>query len=188
VIDLKRGRVVHAVPGRVRVKLSRDDLTEESSVELRSALLAISGVEEVRRNLRTGSLVIHYGPETLDVAGLTELARAANVLALEVLETEAYATKHRPASSTARRIQRTFLEVDVRLSELSSGRWDLRSVVPVAFGALALRQIIRDFGELGAAPWYVLAWYAFDTFWKFHQEHPPAADHAEPSSLLPADK
>src|SRR5207249_11450204 len=123
----------------------------------------------------------------LDVGGLAALARAANVLALDASPYDP-GLDSPPPSLTALSIQRTFREVDARLSELSSGRWDLRSVVPVAFGALALRQFIRDFGDWGAAPWYVLAWYAFDTFWKFHQEHPPAADHAEPSSLLPADK
>ena len=39
-------------------------------------------------------------------------------------------------------------------------------MVPATFGVLALRQIVTNFGELAGIPWYVLAWYAFDSFWK----------------------
>jgi len=187
-LEPKRGRVVHAVPGRLRVKLNREELTEEFSRELRASMTAVQGVQEVRTTPRTGSVVIHYDPAELDVGGLIDLARTANLLALDALAADPYAAKRVPTSLTARRIKRTFHEVDVRLSELSSGRWDLRSVVPVAFGALAVRQIIRDFGELGAAPWYVLAWYAFDSFWKFNQERHHAAEPPEPPLVLPGDE
>jgi hypothetical protein len=187
-IELKRGRVVHDVPGRLRVKLNREELTEEFSRELRAALTAVHGVLDVRSNPRTGSVVIHYDAAELDAGGLIDLARAANLLALEALADDPYAARRVPTSLTAQRIKRTFHEVDVRLSELSSGRWDLRSVVPVAFGALAVRQIIRDFGQLGVAPWYVLAWYAFDSFWKLNQERHHAADLPEPPLILPSEE
>ena len=185
-IELTRGRVVHAVPGRVRVKLNRDELTDEFSRELRSALLALSGVEDVRANRRTGSVVIHYDPDELDVGGLIDLARTANLLALDALAADPYASKQLPPSLTAQRVQRTFHEVDVRLAELSNGRWDLRSVVPAAFALLSARQILRDFGALGSAPWYVLAWYAFDSFIKLHQEHSHPITPAQPPAA-PAD-
>ncbi len=184
-IELKRGRVVHAVPGRVRVKLNREELSDDQGDELRSALLAIPGVRDIQANARTGSVVIQYDPAELDVAGLINLARAANVLALDALEASPYAGKRMPPSLTAQRISHTVHEVDVRLAELSGGRWDLRSVVPVAFGVLAARAIIRDVGALGSAPWYVLAWYAFDSFWKLNQDRHQQAKPPEPPLILP---
>ena len=45
---------------------------------------------------------------------------------------------------------------------------DLRTLVPVGLGMLALRQFVRGEQRLSGAPWYVLAWYATETFWKFH--------------------
>ena len=179
-IELKRGRVVHAVPGRVRVKLDREELTDEFSGQLRAALMAMPGVEEVRITSRTGSVAIRYDPAELDVDGLMELARAANLLALDAMAEDPYASRRPPPSLTARRIQRTFHEVDVRLAEITNGRWDLRSVVPAAFGMLALRQLLRDAGAFGSAPWYVLAWYAFDSFWKLNQDR---RDDGEPSEM-----
>lgn len=167
---MKRGRVVHAVPGRVRIKLQEGELDQEAGEELRSALTAMPGVDEVRVNHRTASVVIQYDRGDLDVEGLRKLARAANLLALDAGGADLYG-QARPPSLTAQRIKRTFGEVDARLAEITNGRWDLRSVVPMLFGAMALRQIVRDFGQLQAAPWYVLAWYAFDSFWKLNEQH-----------------
>jgi hypothetical protein len=75
-----------------------------------------------------------------------------------------------PPSEVSSRVQGAFQEVDVRLHQLTSGRWNLRSVVPAAFGLLALRAILRDPSALGSAPWYVLAWYAFDSFYKLNED------------------
>ena len=69
-MELKRGRVVHVIPGRVRIKLNQEELTEEFNRELRSTLLAMSGVEDIQITPRTGSVVIHCDPTELDVAGL----------------------------------------------------------------------------------------------------------------------
>jgi hypothetical protein len=43
---------------------------------------------------------------------------------------------------------------------------DLRALLPLGVGLLALRQALRGRGRLDDAPWYVLGWYAFDSFWK----------------------
>jgi hypothetical protein len=47
------------------------------------------------------------------------------------------------------------------------GRADLRTLLPVGLGALAVREVLS--GRAVAAPWYVLAWYAFDSFTRFRQ-------------------
>ncbi|HYU18665.1 MAG TPA: cation transporter [Chloroflexota bacterium] len=179
-IELRRARVAHAVPGRVRIKLDRDALTNGFGAELRSGLAAIPGVEEVQVAELTGSVLIRYDPERLDLNRLVERVRAARLLAVDDPGEDPYAAKAVPASLTAQRIQRAFHEVDVRLSELTQGRWDLRSVVPVSFGLLAVREIVRNYGQLGFAPWYVLAWYAFDSFWKLNQDRKPGSDLYEP--------
>jgi hypothetical protein len=182
-MELKRGRVVHALPGRVRIRLRREELTDEFVRELRSALTSLSGVYDVETTPRTGSVVIHYDPAELDAAGLINLARTANLLALDPLpgDDESFANSQ-AAGTPAERVVRTFREVDARLAEVTQGRWDLRSLVPAALGLLALRQMVRSFGELGAAPWYVLAWYAFDSFWKLNQER-NSAEH-RPQQLI----
>ena len=166
----ERGRVVHAVPGRVRVRLDTRPLADDRGSALRRALLALPDIDEVQITPRTASVVIVYDPEAFDTHGLIERLRRARLLALDPPSDDPYAGRGLPLSETARGIRRTFHGANVRLSEITNGRWDLRSVFPFALGALALRQFVADSGALGAAPWYVLAWYAFDSFWKLNQE------------------
>ena len=54
------------------------------------------------------------------------------------------------------------------LVEARTAGTDLRALVPVGLGMLALRQFVRGEQRLVDAPWYVLAWYASETFQKFH--------------------
>ncbi|MBA2638232.1 MAG: hypothetical protein H0U79_08460 [Solirubrobacterales bacterium] len=48
------------------------------------------------------------------------------------------------------------------------GGTDLRALVPLGLGLLAARRAMRGEERLADAPWYVLAWYASETFMKFH--------------------
>jgi hypothetical protein len=163
-------RLVHAVPGRLRLRLARHDLSAEFIQALERAFLMTDGVREVQVTPQTGSVVVRFDPAQLDLERLLAQDRPRQLVVLERADRPEDLKKTVPTSLTAVRIQRTFHEVDVRLSELSQGRWDLRSVVPAAFGVLALRQIVTNFGELAGIPWYVLAWYAFDSFWKLNEQ------------------
>jgi hypothetical protein len=163
--------VIHVTTGRVRIKVDREDITEEFAREVQRALAPLPGIREVRISPLSGSIVLQYDPDEFELTRFMELARAANVLDLQGPppdDLDFYAPL--PASSTAQRIQRTFHEVDVRLAELTAGRWDMRTVVPVAFGVLAIRQLVANGVQLAAVPWYVLGWYAFDSFWKLNQD------------------
>jgi hypothetical protein len=169
--NVEHGRVAHAVPGRVRIKLDPRALAEERGAHLQRALLALPDVEEIRMTPRTGSVVVVYDPDALDTRGLIARVRKARLLDIDPPVDDLYGVQQVPLSETARGIRRTFSGVNAQLSEITAGRWDLRSVVPFALGALALRQLVANPGIIGTAPWYVLAWYAFDSFWKLNQDH-----------------
>ncbi|ACB54546.1 hypothetical protein cce_5200 [Crocosphaera subtropica ATCC 51142] len=46
---------------------------------------------------------------------------------------------------------------------------DLSFLIPFGFGLLAWRQLILKGWQLETIPWYVLAWYAFDSFIKLQR-------------------
>lgn len=180
----RRGRVLHAIPGRMRVKLQREELTEEFGRELDSALLALPGVRHVGLNPQSCSLLIFHDPAAIDTAGLIERIQGTGLLTLEELAPDRMVSKPASISLSAQGIHRAFQEVDARLYGMTDGRWDLRSVFPAALGVLAVRQLLARPGALTSAPWYVLAWYAFDSFWKLNQAGPEpsqaAAEHGDP--------
>jgi hypothetical protein len=51
---------------------------------------------------------------------------------------------------------------------------DLRLLFPLGLSILAVRQLILKGLQIEAIPWYVLAWYAFDSFMKLNVYPPPA--------------
>ena len=69
-MDLERGRVAHAVPGRVRIKLDPRAVADERGPQLQRALRALPNVEEVRVTPRTGSVVVLYDSGALNTHGL----------------------------------------------------------------------------------------------------------------------
>src|SRR5687767_12627413 len=80
-----RARLAHAIPGRIRARIPREQLSEQVAIQLRQALLALPGVLEVEPNVQTGSLVIHYDMDQLDTTGVIELVRDAGLYILDVL-------------------------------------------------------------------------------------------------------
>jgi hypothetical protein len=176
--DLVPGHIAHAVPGRIRIKVDRYDLTDALSARLRSVLAAMPEVSDVRIQPVTGSITVYSGARRLDPSTLANRLVELELIAVDPFTGDRYAGISPPMSETARTIKSTFHGVDVRLGEITRGRWDLRTVVPFALGALAVRAFLAEPAALGAAPWFTLAWYAFDSFWKLNQEHAVVVDPA----------
>jgi Heavy metal associated domain 2 len=66
---------VHALPGRLRVKLAGIKKAPAAAKELERALLREPGVAEATANPVTGSMLIHYDPQQISMH--TILARLA---------------------------------------------------------------------------------------------------------------
>jgi hypothetical protein len=134
--------------------------------EAEQALTGLSGVQQVRPNPLASSLVVLYDRARVDApAVLAALARAGLRLAepspveVSVLE---------DGSALGRSVQDFFGNFDERVARLTGGTADLRTLVPLGLAALAVREIMA--GRVAAAPWYTLAWWAFDAFYKLHTQ------------------
>jgi Heavy metal associated domain 2 len=68
-------RVVHALPGRVRVHVAALRRADPRTAEAR--LAAAAGVRRVRANANTGNILIEFDPGRVDEAGVVALAGAA---------------------------------------------------------------------------------------------------------------
>ena len=81
-------------------------------------------------------------------------------------------------SNTATGVMSTITTLNEQLGQMTNGIADLRLLLPLGFGALALRQVLDKGFELEEIPWYTLAWYAFDSFVKLHNssESQPTGD------------
>lgn len=63
-------QVVHALPGRVRLKLQQLKNNIAYAGPLQRRLLEVPGVTHLEANPKTGSLLIHYDPTVLEILAL----------------------------------------------------------------------------------------------------------------------
>ncbi|MGF1478564.1 MAG: DUF5132 domain-containing protein [Cyanophyceae cyanobacterium] len=87
-------------------------------------------------------------------------------------EAQAFPPRRVPqeTSEVAGEILKAASELNAQVGRLTQGQLDLRLLVPLGLGTLALRQLLVRGLQLDELPWYVLAWYAFDSFTKLNNE------------------
>lgn len=125
-------RVVHALPGRtrLRVRARRGDAAwfEHAAKTLESA----PDVDAIVATPFTGSLLVHHRSST---EALLDWAAKAGLLLLE-------AEEGGPDEAEAR-LQERLARIDPRLARLAEGPWDLRNAAMVALTALGTLQVAR---------------------------------------------
>jgi hypothetical protein len=74
------------------------------------------------------------------------------------------------STQTASQVQDTIQELNSQIRWLTNDLLDLRLLVTLGLGTFAIRQILVRGLRLDEIPWYAVAWYALDTFIKFHPD------------------
>jgi heavy-metal-associated domain-containing protein len=120
----------------------------------------------VATNPSTGSLLVTFDPEDpldLLIADLHSLGIVVEsaLHAMRPLKTQ---------SKAAVAVQHVMGGANAKLHELTSGKVDLKLVVPALYLALAARNFTRHRARLRDASWYQLLYWAFDSFFKLHNE------------------
>jgi hypothetical protein len=155
---------MHASPGRLRVKMDRDAFESNAVRNAEEALTGVDGVLEVRRNPASRSVLVRYDVRAASLPRMFAAVAGAGV-AIDV-PTTASSTSEAPALGNL--ITSAFSRADEWVSGRTSRKADLRTLVPVGLAALAARELLV--GRAVSAPWYVLAWYAFDSFYKLRRD------------------
>jgi hypothetical protein len=161
-------RIVHASPGRIRAKVPREAFDGAALREAEAALLAVPGVQAVRRNAAASSVLVSYDPSVATVPDLFA-ALAATRVSLVVPEDEAAENPGRGGnrSTVARWLALPFQTADRSVREATDHTIDVRTLLPVGLAALAAREVLS--GRAHMAPWYTLAWWAFDSYLKLQR-------------------
>ena len=139
----------------------------------RERLDAAFGPGQAEVNPSTGSVLVHYDRHARSSADVVSLLRDVGVLVedtaravLELPETGA------GRSTTSIHVIDAVADLDRQLSLLTGRRVDLKLLFPMTLGGIGLWRAATTGLDLTEVPAYVLLWYAFDSFWKFHREPP----------------
>jgi hypothetical protein len=188
-------RIVHVLPGRVRLKASPVKGDPALAHKVQTKLRAISGVQEVQANPLTGSILL-----LVDLAKLLEpeaqapLADAMVELFPEIegleladrIITGAGEAAAGPGDTLTEGLAGPISTLNTRLTNLTGGI-DLRLLLPLTLLYLGLRRLLTD-KEAPVPAWYDLLWFGFSTFIMLNRGlvegrtgavgHPAAVDQA----------
>jgi hypothetical protein len=163
------GSIVHATSGRLRLRVEGDPAEVGDVLDtLADRAADHPGISTVRTDPRIGSALLTWDPEQFDIASAIELCRKAHEALHNVVPPPIAGVVERPFSAAASRLVTRLSDANRRVHEASSGRIDLRFLVPAGFAALSVRQLMRTGPNVAMMPWYALAYYAFDSFVKLH--------------------
>jgi len=162
-------QIVSNTPRRTRIRLSRKRRNREEMARLARALEESPSVSSVDTNLQTGTLVVHHEKESLE--DIESKLKDLGVIVMAATGVEM------PAKSLTDAI--TDLESRLGVSTFLN----LKLLVPLGFGALALLQLARRGFQIEGAPWYILAYFAFESFTRLNSTDEKCAPGESTSEL-----
>jgi Heavy metal associated domain 2 len=167
-------RVVHHIPGRMRIRMpSLKDLST-STKQMNDLLLPVEGLRQVDFSPITGSVLLHYDPELHDSfpQQLTKYVRSTMGLNL-VSSTSRNGTRaSAPAAETfvdpvigdtrlARDISSFFQRINKDVRVVTGQAFDLKSLLPLGLATYTLFKI----GSTATTPlWVTLGIFSFTSF------------------------
>jgi copper chaperone CopZ len=170
-----RAHIASHTQGRLRVRVQRAHRDPTMLHAAASQIEAQPGIHHVEVNASTGSVLVQYDHTSRTRDDVVACVEDVGILIGSVLEAggeevpEIGDGAEQAHSSTAASVVGTMNDLDQRLSELTGRRVDLKLLFPLALGAIGLRSAIVNGLGFAEVPAYILMWYAFDAFWKFHQ-------------------
>lgn len=150
--------VASSVPGRLRLRLPATPAGRNLLAAAAAELAAHGELLVADPRPRSGSLVVRYDP-----AHSVDVWVRLRALGLQVPDAPAGGSA--PPVDPSTRVMTAVSGLDALVPRVAAGH-DLRTLVPLTYGLLAARQFFRGEQRLTEAPWYVLAWYASETFQK----------------------
>ncbi len=170
--------VVHHIPGRLRVRLPRAGRHPRQLRELRDFIQGLEGVHSVEINPVTGSILVHYHPESHEqIQSLLDTARQAQELTEappELTEADELAAKIEKEaeflaahSELALHVVNSVKTLNRGIREATGNTVDLKVLLPAG---LAVWAFFKAGADVATPLWVTLAIFSFHSFVALH--HP----------------
>lgn len=163
-----QARAVSVTPGRIRVRVERGPGSGADLVALSEALEPIPEIDDIRLRPHSSSAIIGFDPR--NIAAVHEQLSDLGIQ----MPRENPAAPADPVTSIRTAAGLINQEVTKRVPG-----GDLRLLIPIALGLMSVRQVVRGEERLKDAPWYLLAWYASESFFKLQQADSSAGRSAD---------
>ena len=168
---MSRGRaetvyLEHSVPGRMRLRVPKPR-TGQQVRQIAGRVERAKHVRAVDVNPTTGSmLVLFRADDPIDL--IIDELRLAGFEVAKAFERQP--TGVRTQTRSAALVENLMSRANAQLHLATKGHVDIRLIVPAIYFALGFRNLLRQRGRLSDAAWYQLMYWAFDSFYKLHEE------------------
>ena len=162
-------KIASNIPGRLRLRTSPPKPHPEILEGVKRHLQKQLGIREIITNPVTGSILIHYDAHVHTHDNLSAILYDLGMILYDVSSNQG-PPPILPHSSTATQITEVISDLDKRIYQLTSGKANLKLIMPLFMGAIGVRQVLKKGWGFSEIPGYVLIWYAIDAFHKFHQQ------------------
>lgn len=152
-------RVVSFTPGRIRLRVSQKHRQPGQMKRIAEALKANPQINHVRTNVQNGSITIEHDGKNSGLNNVFATLRDLGIIFCDLTDGK---------SDAAADLTNAVSDLNKRVGQATNGVVDLRFLFPLGLGTLAVRQLLAKGLQFEIIPWYVLAWYAFDSFIKLH--------------------
>ncbi|AVZ31703.1 HMA2 domain-containing protein [Nodularia spumigena] len=152
-------KIISNTPGRLRLRISPPHRHPREMQSITNVLKAQSQIIQVRTNINSGSIIINHDGRNATLENVLTTLLDLGVTFADITEGN---------SEAAEDVKRAIINLNKRFEQATSGEVDLRFIFPLGLSILAVRQILVKGLQLEIIPWYVLAWYAFDSFMKLN--------------------
>ncbi|MDF5724561.1 MAG: hypothetical protein PUP91_29680 [Rhizonema sp. PD37] len=152
-------RVVSSTPTRLRLRVAPSHRQSGKMERITSALQAHPNINQVRTNVQNGTITIEQDGEKGSQENVFASLKDLGIIFGDIAEGK---------SDAAVEVSNAVVDLNKRVRVSTNGVVDLRFLFPLGLASLAVRQLIVKGIQLEIIPWYVLAWYAFDSFIKLH--------------------
>ncbi|MBW4450175.1 MAG: hypothetical protein KME38_25955 [Spirirestis rafaelensis WJT71-NPBG6] len=152
-------KVVSSTPGRLRLRVAHSHRQTEKMQRIANALSANPHINQVKTNVPHGSIVINHDGKDGSLENVLGTLKDLGIIFADVTEGN---------TEAAAGVSSAVVDLNQRVKQSTDGAFDLRILFPLGLASLSLRQLFNKGLQLEIIPWYVLAWYAFDSFIKLH--------------------
>jgi hypothetical protein len=172
----RSARIVHHVPGRLRIKVKGVRGEAAFFAAVQRVIGGLSGVESVRVNPSSSSIVIDYRPadtvfrfrlqDDPDIGSWLQL-EGEDALAAAVDEAVVVGARYlQRHSRLAESIVSTSEQLDFELRKASNGMLDLKVLLPLGMAAVTSLHKARS---RGTPMWLTVGTFAFNAFLTLHR-------------------
>jgi hypothetical protein len=164
-------RIVHAIPGRVRVKIPQVKDDTELARAIPEWFVGVPGIQRVETSALTGSVLVLYDPKQLTPEALGGMLPAlfpgVDLTGLDLTQAPLGAAAPPPGAAVKDAVSGFFGTVNAGVAKITPGL-DLNILVPLVLFAFGIRSLVVA-EELTPIPWYNFLWFAFSSYFALNR-------------------